>query len=228
VQVNLLPRRYAEAVARAGGLPVLLPPVPGIGDALDRLDGLILSGGGDVDPARYGAARDSQTDPANTARDEAEFALCAGALARGLPLLAICRGLQVLNVVLGGTLHQHLPDVVGTDAHSPEVRGYGRHEVSVAPGSRLASVLGCTVLGRTELAVPTHHHQAADKLGTGLIATAWTGDGIIEAVELEPSGGNEGSPFLLAVQWHPEADDDLSLFNGLIAAASRPRVPANA
>jgi putative glutamine amidotransferase len=223
VQANLLPRRYADAVAQAGGLPVLLPPVPGIGDVLERLDGLILSGGGDVDPARYGAVRDPATDPANAARDEAEFALCAGALAAGLPLLAICRGMQVLNVMLGGTLHQHLPDVVGSDAHSPVVSGYGRHTVTVAPGSRLAAVLG-----RTELAVPTHHHQAADKLGTGLIGTAWTGDGIIEAVELEPSGGNEGSPFLLAVQWHPEADDDLSLFNGLIAAASRPRVPANA
>jgi putative glutamine amidotransferase len=224
--VNLLPRRYADAVARAGGLPVLLPPVPGVGDVLDRLDGLILSGGGDVDPARYGAVRNSATDPANAARDEAETALCEGALARGLPLLAICRGLQVLNVALGGTLHQHLPDVIGSDAHSPVASGYGSHEVSVAPGSRLASVLGCTVPGRTELAVPTHHHQAADKLGSGLIATAWTDDGIIEAVELEHDAGNETSPFLLAVQWHPEAGDDLSLFRGLIAAATR--VPANA
>ncbi len=225
VQVNLLPRRYAEAVARAGGLPVLLPPVPGIGDVLDRLDGLILSGGGDLDPARYGAVRDPETDPANAARDEAEFALCAGALGRGLPLLAICRGLQVLNVVLGGTLHQHLPDVVGTDAHSPVVSGYGSHEVSVAPGSQLARVLG-----QTNLAVPSHHHQAADKLGAGLVATARAADGVIEAVELEsagePDAGNEGSPFLLAVQWHPEAGDDLSLFKGLITAATR--VPANA
>jgi putative glutamine amidotransferase len=219
VQANLLPRRYADSVARAGGLPVLLPPVPGIGEVVDRLDGLILSGGGDVDPARYGAVRDPATDPANAARDEAEFALCEGALARGLPLLAICRGLQVLNVALGGTLHQHLPDVIGSDAHSPVVSGYGSHEVSVAPSSRLARVLR-----RTELAVPTHHHQAADKLGAGLIATAWTDDGVIEAVELE--GGNEGSPFPLAVQWHPEAGDDLSLFSGLIAAATR--VPANA
>jgi putative glutamine amidotransferase len=225
VQVNLLPRRYADAVARAGGLPVLLPPVPAIGDVLDRLDGLILSGGGDIDPARYGAVREAATDPGNAARDEAEFALCAGALARGLPLLAICRGLQVLNVVLGGTLYQHLPDVVGSDAHSPVVSGYGTHEVRVAPGSRLAAVLGCTALGRTELAVPTHHHQAADKLGTGLIATAWTDDGIIEAAE--PEAGNEASPFLLAVQWHPEAGDDPSLFDGLVAAASRPRVAAS-
>ncbi len=221
IEVNLLPRRYVDAVAAAGGLPVLLPPVPGIGDVLGRLDGLILSGGGDIDPARYGAARDPATDPANAARDEAEFALCAQALAGGLPLLAICRGMQVLNVVLGGTLHQHLPDVVGSDAHSPVVSGYGSHDVSVTPGSRLAAVLG-----QTGLAVPTHHHQAVDKLGAGLIATAWTDDGVIEAAE--PEAGNEASSFLLAVQWHPEAGDDLSLFSGLVAAASRRRVPANA
>jgi putative glutamine amidotransferase len=221
VQANLLPRRYADAVAQAGGLPVLLPPVPGIGDVLDRLDGLILSGGGDVDPARYGAVRDPATDPANEARDEAESDLCTAALARGLPLLAICRGLQVLNVVLGGTLHQHLPDVIGSDEHSPVVSGYGSHEVTVAPGSRLAAVLG-----RTRLAVPTHHHQAVDKLGAALTATAWTADGIIEAAE--PPAASDTSPFLLAVQWHPEAGDDPSLFVGLIAAASRPRVAANA
>jgi putative glutamine amidotransferase len=218
VPANLLPRRYADAVARAGGVPVLLPPVPAIGEALDRLDGLILSGGGDIDPARYGAGRHPATDPANAVRDEAELGLCAGALARGLPLLAICRGMQVLNVGLGGTLHQHLPDVTGNDAHSPVASGYGQHEVSVAAGSQLAAVLG-----RTALAVPTHHHQAVDRLGTGLVATAWTGDGIIEAMEPDAAGGHadETSQFLLAVQWHPEAGDDPSLFDGLVARASR-------
>jgi putative glutamine amidotransferase len=222
VQANLLPRRYADSVAAAGGVPVLLPPVPGIADVLGRLDGLILSGGGDVDPASYHADRDKATDPANAPRDEAEFALAAAALSAGVPLLAICRGLQVINVVLGGTLHQHLPDLVGNDAHSPQVSGYGTHDVRVAADSRLAGVLG-----RTRLAVPTHHHQAADKLGTGLIATAWTADGVIEAAELETSG--DGSPFMLAVQWHPEAGDDLSLFQGLIAAAAdRDRLPASA
>ena len=212
VQANLLPRRYADAVAEAGGVPVLLPPLPGISAALDRLDGLILSGGGDIDPARYLAARDEASDPANPARDDAEFALCTAAMAAGLPLLGICRGLQVINVVLGGTLHQHLPDVVGHPGHSPQRGGYGSHEVTVSPGSRLASVLG-----RTELAVPTHHHQAADRLGAGLVATAWTADGIIEAAEFAPSEGHAG--FMIAVQWHPEAGEDPSLFDGLVAAA---------
>jgi putative glutamine amidotransferase len=220
---------------------VLLPPLPGVSDALARLDGLVLSGGGDVDPDCYAAARDKATDPASEARDSAEFALCTAALAAGLPMLGICRGLQVINVVLGGTLHQHLPDVVGTDLHSPVVSGYGQHEVTVAAGSRLAGVLG-----RTQLAVPTHHHQAADKLGAGLVATAWTADGIIEAAEFGAAGdrspdgaaghgspdgaaghgspdgaAGDRSPFMIAVQWHPEAGDDLSLFRGLVAEAGR-------
>jgi putative glutamine amidotransferase len=219
-QAVLLPRRYVDAVTRAGGLPVLLPPVPGISDVLGRLDGLILSGGGDVDPACYGAPRDAATGPASAARDEAELALCTAALASGLPLLGICRGLQIINVALGGTLHQHLPALVGHDGHSPEPGGYGTHEVTVSPGSRLAGVLG-----RTDTAVPTHHHQAADRLGAGLVPTAWAADGIIEAAEFATPGGypadDTDAPFMIAVQWHPEAGDDLSLFRGLIAAASR-------
>jgi len=211
VQANLLPRRYAEAVALAGGVPVLLPPLPGISAALDRLDGLILSGGGDIDPEIYSAERHHHTDPGNPARDDAEVGLCMAAHAAGLPLLGICRGLQVINVVLGGTLHQHLPDVVGHTDHSPDPGSYGSHEVRVTPGSRLAGVLG-----RVELAVPTHHHQAIDSLGSGLVATAWTDDGTIEAVEFGPDG-TDG--FMIAVQWHPEAGEDSSLFEGLVAAA---------
>jgi putative glutamine amidotransferase len=211
-QANLLPRRYADAVAQAGGLPVLVPPVPGIADAVGRLDGLVLSGGGDLDPASYRAARHEQTGPANESRDSAELALCAAALGSGLPLLGICRGLQVINVALGGTLHQHLPELVGHDGHSPEPGGYGSHEVTVAAGSALAGALG-----RNRLAVPTHHHQAADRLGAGLVATAWADDGIVEAVEL----GSAGPRFMLAVQWHPEAGGDPSLFRALVAAASR-------
>jgi putative glutamine amidotransferase len=214
VQANLLPRRYADAVAAAGGVPVLLPPLAGVTGALDRLDGLILSGGADVDPVRYLADRDEHTDPPNQPRDDAELALGQAALAAGLPLLGICRGLQVINVALGGTLYQHLPDVVGHTGHSPEPGGYGSHEVAVLPGSRLAAVLD-----RTELAVPTHHHQAVDALGAGLVATAWTADGIIEAAEF---GEQDGAvDFMIAVQWHPEAGEDLSLFNGLVAAGRR-------
>ncbi len=219
LQAILLPRRYVDMVARAGGLPVLLPPTDGVAGVLDRLDGLILSGGGDVDPARYGAERSQACGPPNPARDEAELELCLQALAARLPLLGICRGLQVINVALGGTLHQHLPDLVGHDGHSPELAGYGSHKVSIAPGSQLSAVLG-----RTDAAVPTHHHQAIDRLGTGLVATAWTDDGVIEAVEFASAGDEPtAGASMLAVQWHPEAGDDLSLFSSLVEAARQRR-----
>jgi gamma-glutamyl-gamma-aminobutyrate hydrolase PuuD len=204
----LLPARYVDMVARAGGVPVLLPPVPNVAEVLPRLDGLVLSGGGDIDPARYGAGKNPATGPANADRDVAELELCRAALGSGVPLLGICRGLQILNVALGGTLHQHLPDLVGTDAHSPEQSGYGTHDVSVAPGTQLAKILG-----RIEVAVPTHHHQAIDKLAPGLVATAWTSDGVIEAVEFET-----GDRPAIAVQWHPEAGDDMSLFDALVSS----------
>jgi putative glutamine amidotransferase len=213
-QATLLPRRYADRVSEAGGVPVLLPPAAGITEALRRLDGLVLSGGGDIDPARYGAAAAAQTGPLMPERDAAELAVYHQARAAGLPLLGICRGLQVINVAAGGTLHQHLPDVVGHGGHSPAEGSYGTHEVTVAPGSRLAGVLGKSA--GPGLAVPTHHHQAIDRLGGGLTATAWTADGIIEAIEPEPGD----SAFLLAVQWHPEAGDDLSLFRALTLAAA--------
>lgn len=221
----LLPRRYTDMVALAGGLPVLLPPMDGVAGILPRLDGLVLSGGGDIDPALYGAARDPDCGPPGPARDSAELELCRHALASGLPVLGICRGLQVVNVTLGGTLHQHLPDLVGNDSHSPDPAGYGTHKVTVAPGSQLSEVLG-----RSEAAVPTHHHQAIDRLGAGLVATSWTDDGVIESVEIQHSpttagersgtGGSARPPFMVAVQWHPEAGDDQSLFTALIAAAS--------
>jgi putative glutamine amidotransferase len=214
-QAVLLPRRYVDKVAQAGGLPVLLPPAAARAALLSRLDGLVLSGGSDVDPARYGAAAHPAAGPFYADRDTAELELCRHALAAGLPVLGICRGLQVLNVALGGTLHQHLPDLVGDDSHSPELTGYGTHKVSVASGTQLAAILA-----RSEAAVPTHHHQAIDQLAPGLVATAWTDDGVIEAVEFE-SAGQPDAPFMIAVQWHPEAGDDLSLFTALIAAAKR-------
>jgi putative glutamine amidotransferase len=214
----LLPERYVAKVAAAGAIPVLLPPLAGIDEVVGRLDGLVLSGGGDVDPARYGAERDPHCGPANADRDGAELALLGAALSRRLPVLGICRGLQVLNVALGGSLHQHLPDLVGHDSHSPDPGGYGAHKVSVAPGSRLAAILNRTDLtDHLPVVVPTHHHQAIDRLGRGLVATAWAADGTIEAVELNPAE----QPFAVAVQWHPEAGDDLSLFRALAAAAAR-------
>ena len=217
-EADLLPHRYVAMVARAGGLPVLLPPTEHTADVLPRLDGLILSGGSDVEPSRYGAAPDPAAGPFYPARDAAELELCHGALAAGLPLLGICRGLQLINVALGGTLHQHLPDLVGNDSHSPQELGYGTHKVSVAPGSQLS-----VILGRSEAAVPTHHHQAVDRLGAGLVATAWADDGVIEAAELAPSdsGVSPAGQFTVAVQWHPEVGEDPSLFRALIAAAGQ-------
>jgi putative glutamine amidotransferase len=209
VPTVLLPSTYVRAVATAGGVPVLVPPVAGaVEELLPRLDGLVLSGGPDLDPARYGAAADPATAPPRLERDAVELALLAAATARHLPVLGICRGLQVINVARRGTLHQHLPDVVGTTDHSPAPAVYGRHPVRVTDGSRLAGALGWT---RSEVA--SYHHQAVDDLGAGLTVTATAPDGTVEAVE-DPS-----LPFCLGVQWHPEAGDDLSLFRALVAAA---------
>jgi putative glutamine amidotransferase len=214
----LLPDRYVASVAAAGAIPVLLPPVPRIEETIGRLDAVILAGGGDVDPARYGAERHPACGPPSAERDQAELALAAACLAAGLPVLGICRGLQVLNVALGGTLHQHLPGLVGHEGHAPEPGGYGQHEVAVAPGSRLAAILNRTDLtDHLPVLVPTHHHQAVSELGAGLAATAWATDGIIEAAELDPAQ----HPFAVGVQWHPEAGEDPSLFRALTAAAAR-------
>jgi putative glutamine amidotransferase len=214
----VLPARYLASVAAAGAIPVLLPPVPGVEQAIGRLDGLVLAGGGDIDPSRYGAPRDPSCGPSSAARDSAELAMCNLALERRLPLLGICRGMQIMNVALGGTLHQHLPDLVGHDEHGPDPVGYGNHPVRVAPGTLLAAALRRTDLSdHLPVAAPTHHHQAVDRLGAGLTASAWASDGIIEAAELNQAR----HPFALAVQWHPETSDDLSLFIALAAAAAR-------
>jgi len=217
-QAVVLPRRYVDRVTEAGGIPVLLPPVPDIAEAVGRLDGLMLSGGGDIDPARYGAEPAAEITNVREERDSAEFALLDAAASLQLPVLGICRGMQVINVARGGSLHQHLPGVVGHDGHAPTPGAFGQHEVRVPPGSRLSQVLGekgaGEVGGERTLTAPTHHHQGVDRLGKGLTATAWAEDGTIEAFETDPAG-----PFLLAVQWHPEAGADLSLFRALVAAA---------
>ncbi len=220
--VALLPLSYAEQVAAAGGVPVLLPPVPGIAAAAGRLDGLILTGGGDIDPASYGAQPHPCTGRVSRSRDQAELELLAAALAAGLPVLGICRGLQLLNIARGGTLHQHLAELPGAAAagHTPEPGTFGSHPVRIAPGSALAGILGAAGSdGSGWLAVPTAHHQAIDQLGDGLVATAWAEDGIVEAVEpATPAPGQH--PFVLAVQWHPEAGDDPRLLRALVAAAA--------
>jgi putative glutamine amidotransferase len=210
MEAVLVPRSYVDAVARAGGLPVVLPPLPGVVEAvLPRLDALLLAGGQDVEPWRYGQQPDPQAQQAAPQRDAAELALLAGALDADLPVLGICRGMQVLNIARGGSLHQHLPDLVGHDEHAPAPGVYGDHPVRVEPGTLLAKALG----GRTETSVPAYHHQGVDRLGDRLVASAWSGDGLVEAVE-DPT-----LPFCVGVQWHPEAGADPALFEALVAAA---------
>ncbi|MFC4589323.1 gamma-glutamyl-gamma-aminobutyrate hydrolase family protein [Sphaerisporangium corydalis] len=208
----LLPYTYVEHIVRAGGQPVILPPAGEPAGLVERLDGLIVAGGGDVDPGRYGEHPHDQTGYVRKFRDEAEFGLVDAALACDLPFLGICRGLQVLNVSLGGSLHQHLPDVVGHAGHSPAPGEFGHLPVRLEPGSRVADALG------TAKAEAAHyHHQAADRLGDGLVVTATCEDGTVEAVELP------GRPFALAVQWHPEAGQEGHLFEALVTAATAGR-----
>ena len=214
VPAAFLPKVYFEAVTRAGGIAVLLPPQPVdraiAARVLDSLDGLIITGGKDVDPARYGQQPHATTDEPRRDRDAWEDALLEGAIDRGLPFLGICRGLQVLNVARGGTLHQHLPDVIGSTRYNA---GYGRfteNEVEVHAGTRVGDLLD----DAAALSVHSYHHQAIDELGDGLAVSARSDDGTIQAVEVE------GAPFGVAVQWHPEENpDDLRLFAGLVDAA---------
>ncbi|MFC6085421.1 gamma-glutamyl-gamma-aminobutyrate hydrolase family protein [Sphaerisporangium aureirubrum] len=208
----LLPYNYVERVAAAGGQPVIVPPAGDPAPLVERLDGLIVAGGGDLDPGRYGAEAHDKTGYVREFRDEAEFALVGAALAAGLPLLGICRGMQVLNVHLGGTLHQHLPEVVGHGGHAPAPGEFGNMPVRVTPGSTLADVLG----GGTSDAAH-YHHQAVDRLGDGLTVSATAEDGTVEAVELA------GHPFALGVQWHPETGPDGPLFEALVASAAPAR-----
>jgi putative glutamine amidotransferase len=226
----LLPYSYVDAVRKSGGRPVLLPPggtEEEAGAAVAGVDGLIVAGGPDVDPARYGAARHPQTQPPVPVRDAWDLAVTGSALRLGVPLLAICRGMQVLNICRGGTLHQHVPDLVGHARHEGSAVGYGSHKVRVSPGSMLAGILASQDAdGFFEVPedayhdVPTHHHQAVNLLGDGLQAVAWEQDGLIEAVEAGPSALDRFSGFVLGLQWHPEQGDDLRVFGALIAAAA--------
>ncbi|RFA22690.1 gamma-glutamyl-gamma-aminobutyrate hydrolase family protein [Subtercola boreus] len=220
VPASFLPQVYFDAVTRCGGIAVLLPPQPVSGMIVERvlesLDGLIVTGGKDLDPALYGQQPHDETDVPRPDRDAWETALLTGALQRQLPFLGICRGAQVLNVTLGGSLHQHLPDVLGTRRYQLGGGEFASVGVAVAAGSKLAGLLDAPGGGDEPqtLDVPVYHHQAIDRLGAGLRVTASTDDGVIEAVELE------GAAFALAVQWHPEESrEDLRLFAGLVEAA---------
>jgi gamma-glutamyl-gamma-aminobutyrate hydrolase PuuD len=202
----LLPRTYPDAVLEAGGLPVLLAPRIEIAAVVDRLDGVVLAGGPDVDPARYGAEPGPQTGAPRTQRDAAELAVLGRALELELPVLAVCRGLQVLNVALGGTLVQHVPDRVRHAGHNPRPGVFGRTAIALDAGSRVAAALGSSIVGQC------HHHQAIARLAEGLVVTGRAPDGTVEAVELA------GHPFVVGVQWHPEQDDP-RIFAALVAAS---------
>ena len=204
----LLPMVYVQAVERAGGRPLVIPPSDdGIDETLDAVDGLVFSGGEDLDPASYGAEPHPETKGVHTARDRFELGLLTAALERDVPVLAICRGSQVLNVARGGDLVQHLPEVVGHDRHRHTPGVFADHDVELAPESRLASVLG------DRAPVKSHHHQGYGRLGEGLREAAWADDGTVEAAELDRAR------FVVGVQGHPEVGDDARLFAGLIEAA---------
>lgn len=202
----LLPAGYARLVREAGGLAALLPPdAPELAaSVVARLDAVVVPGGPDVDPARYGAGRDPRTGPPAPERDGWETALIGAALESGTPLLGICRGMQLLNVAFGGTLTQHLGGHIGPDGATGV---FGAHTVTPVPGTRYASVVpgDCTV--------PAYHHQAVDRIGAGLVASAHAADGTVEAVE------RPGPGWVLGVQWHPEMGDDLRVMRALVAAA---------
>jgi len=208
---DMLPSTYADAVVAAGGVPVLLPPAgrpEAAAAVVARLDALVISGGADVDPARYGAEPHPRTVDWRPDRDAWDLALLAAADEAGLPVLGICRGHQLMAVYAGGTLDQHTPDLVESDDHSPGVDVFGPIQVSATPGSRLAGLVG------ERLTVPCHHHQSVGD-HPGLVAVARAADGTIEALE------RPGARFWLGVQWHPEEGADPGLLRGLVAAAHR-------
>lgn len=199
---------YVDAIHRAGGRAVLIPPAEhGIDRILDTIDALVLAGGQDIAPERYGAERHPRTEPSQVERDHAELELVRGALERGIPTLGICRGIQVMNVARGGDIIQHLPEARGHEGHRETVGAFTEHPVDIRPGSRLEQILGPLA------PVLSHHHQAAGRIGAGLTPVAWAEDGTVEAVESEDGG------FALGVQWHPEEGEDLALFTALVAEA---------
>jgi putative glutamine amidotransferase len=209
----LLPWTYVTSIRNNGGRPVLLPPGGDVSEAeatVAVLDGVVIAGGGDINPAIYGAAKHPKTDAGVPDRDSWELAIAKAAVRQGVPLLGICRGGQMLNVACGGTLHQHIPDLVGHEGHNGTPKGFGVHKVRVTSGTIVSSILP----GGEYFEVPTHHHQAVNMVGAGLMAVAWAEDGIVEAIESTTPG-----EFLVGVQWHPEQGDDFRLFTALAEAA---------
>jgi putative glutamine amidotransferase len=212
LEAALIPVDYVRAVERAGGRALLVPPSEdGVEETLAALDGVLFSGGSDLDPGLYDQEPHDETFGIHQERDRAEFALLEAALQRDMPVLAICRGSQVLNVARGGDLVQHLPDVVGDEKHKHTPGAFADHAVTVEEGTRLASVLG------DGAPVKSHHHQGIGRIGAGLRVAAHAEDGTVEAVE-DPS-----RRFAVGVLWHPEAGDDARLFEELVREAAHYR-----
>lgn len=208
VESALVPADYVRAVERAGGRALLVPPSEdAVEETLDALDGLLFSGGSDLDPETYGQEAHPETKGVVPERDRGELALLEAALGRDMPVLAVCRGSQVLNVALGGDLVQHLPEVVGDEKHKHTPGEFADHDVTVEPETRLGSLLG------DRAPVKSHHHQGFGRLGEGLREAARADDGTLEALE-DPS-----RRFALGVLWHPEAGEDMRLFEALVEEA---------
>ena len=210
--VALIPLSYVNAVSRAGGRPLLVPPSEdGIDETLDALDGILFSGGSDLDPSTYGAESHPATTGIRPERDRAELALMEAAFARDMPMLAVCRGVEVMNVARGGDLVQHVPDVIGNERHRHTPGVFADHDVDLEQGSRLQRVLG------DRAPVKSHHHQGIGRVGDGLREVAWADDGIVEALE------DPARRFALGVLWHPEEGEDFALFTELVEEARRYR-----
>ncbi|MBA2615087.1 MAG: gamma-glutamyl-gamma-aminobutyrate hydrolase family protein [Actinobacteria bacterium] len=204
----LIPMSYVNAIQQAGGRPLLVPPAEdAIDETLDVLDGLLFSGGSDIDPSLYGAEPHPSVNGTRPDRDRAELALMEAAFARQMPVLAVCRGMEVMNVARGGDIVQHLPEIVGHEDHKHTPGVFGDHEVDVESESLLGSLLG------ERAPVKSHHHQGVGRLGEGLVESAWAEDGTIEGIE-DPS-----RRFALGVLWHPEQGEDFALFRALVAEA---------
>jgi len=209
----LVPLFYVESVERAGGRALVIPPsTDAVDETLDVLDGVVFSGGIDIDPSTYGAERHASTDPAQAHRDAGELALLSRALERDVPTLAICRGFQLLNVLRGGDLVQHLPETLGHEGHRERLGAFSEHPVDVKGGTRLASILG-----ERHDSVQSSHHQGVGRVGEGLVETAWAADGSLEGLE------DPDKRFAVAVLWHPEMEEDKRLFEALVDEARRYR-----